>query len=84
MVHAHGIVVRIAVGDQGDDAVQHRDGIQPLGQQPEPLFQHRVGPQHVRPALGGCAPGGDALLRREVPALRASPQYAQMERPGVN
>ena len=32
----------------------------------------------------GCACCGDALLRREVPALRASPQCAQVVRHGVH
>ena len=34
--------------------------------------------------LVGCACGGDALLRREVPALGASPQHAQVVRHGVH
>ena len=84
VVHAHRVVVRVGVGDHGGDAVEHGHGVHSLGQQPEPLLRHGVGPQHVRPALGGCAPGGDALLRGEVPALRASSQNAQMVRHGVD
>ena len=82
-MHAHGIVVLVGVGDHGGDVIEHGHGVQPLGQQPEPLLRHRVSPQHVRPALGGCAAGGHALLRREVPALRPSPQHAQVVRHGV-
>ena len=77
VVHAHRVIVRVGVGDHGGDAVEHGHGVQPLGQQSEPLLRHWVGPQHVRPALGGCASGGDALLGREVAPLRASPQHAQ-------
>ena len=84
VVHAHGLLVRVGVGDHGCDAVEHGHGVQTLGQQPEPLLRHRVGPQHVLPALGGCACCGDALLRGEIPALRASPQDAQMVRHGVH
>ena len=36
------------------------------------------------PALGGCARRSDALLRRDVPALRPSPQHAQVVRHGVH
>ena len=84
MVHAQGIAVRVGIGDYGGDVVEHGDGIQPLGQQPEPLLRHRVGAQHVRPALGCRAPGDDALLRWEVPALRPSPQHAQVVRHRVH
>ena len=84
VVHPHGIVVRVGVDDHGGDAVEHGHGVQPLGQQPEPLLRHRVGPQHVVPALGGCASYGDALFRRKVPALGASPQDAQVVRHGVH
>ena len=84
VVYAHGPLVRGGVGGHDGDAVKHGDGIQPLGQQPEPLLRDRVGPQHVSPALGGCASGGDALLRWEVPSLRASPQHAQVVRYGVH
>ena len=76
--------MRVGVGDQGGDAVEHGNGVQTLGQQPEPLLGHRVGPQHVIPALGGCTSGGDALPRREVPALRSSPQDAQVVLHGVH
>ena len=34
--------------------------------------------------LGGCASGGDALLRREIPALRARTQHAQVVRHGAH
>ena len=83
MVYANGFLVRVGVGDHGGDAVEHGHGVQPFGQQPEPLLGHRVGPQHVVPALGGCASGGDALLGGEVPALRPSSQHAQMVRHGA-
>ena len=84
VVNAHGIIVGVGVGDHGGDAVEHCHGVQPFGQQPEPLLRHRVGPQHVRPALGGCACCGDALLRGEVPVLWARTQHAQMVCHGVH
>ena len=84
VVRAHGIAVRVGVGDHGGDVVEHGYGVQPLGQKPEPLFRRRVGPQHMRPALGGYSPGDDALLRWEVPELRASTQDAQMVRHGAH
>ena len=64
--------------------MEHGHGVQSLGQQPEPLLRHRVGPQHVVPALGGRARCGDALLGGEVSALGASPQDAQVVGHGVH
>ena len=84
VVHAHGITVRVSAGDHSGDAVEHGDDVQPLGQQPEALLRNRAGRHHVCAALRGCASGGDALFRGEVPALRVSPQRAQMERHEVH
>ena len=42
VVHAHGILVRVGIGYHGGDAVEHRYGVQTLGQQPEPLLRHRA------------------------------------------
>ena len=84
MVHAHRVFVRVGVGDHGGDAVEHGHGVQSLGQQPEPLLGHRVGLQHVRSALRGCACCGDALLRREIPVLWARTQDAQVVRHGIH
>ena len=39
VVHPHGGVVWVGVGDQGGDAVEHGHGVQWLGQQPEPLLR---------------------------------------------
>ena len=84
MVHAHGLPVRVCVGDHGGDAVERSHGVQPLGQQPEPLLRHRVLAQEVFSAVLNPPSGDDALPRGEVPALRARPQDAQMVRDGVH
>ena len=84
VVHSHGVLARVGVGHHCGDAVEDGGGVQPLGQQPEPLLRNRVGPQQVPAALGGGAGGGYAFLRGEAPALGARPQGSQVVRHGVH
>ena len=83
VVHPHVVPLRVGVGDHGGHAVEHRHGVQPLGQQPEPLPGQRVDRQHVLAALGGGAGGRDALLSGKVTELGAGPQRSQVMGHGV-
>ena len=72
-IHPHGLFVRIYFVDHGGNVVEHGDGVQPLGQEPEPLPGDRVEPQEVVLPPGGGA-GDDALLRGKVSASRSESQ----------
>ena len=77
MVHSHRLSLGVGVAALVADAVERGHGVQPLGQEPEPLFGHRVLPQEgLRSPFNPC-PGVYALLRREVPQMGVRPQNAQ-------
>ena len=84
VVHAHGVALRVGVGDHGGDAVEHGYGIQTLGQQPEPLARHRILADEALGTVLNPPSDHDALLRGEVPALWSSAQRAQMVRHGAH
>ena len=76
--------MRVCIGDHGDHAVERGHGVQPLGQQPEPLLRHRVLTEEALRAMLDPPSGDDAPLCGEVAALGVRPQAAQVVRHGVH
>ena len=68
MVDSHGLFMRVRGGDQCGHAVEDGHGVQSLGQQPEPLFGHRVFAEEALRAVFDPTSDVDALFRWEVPA----------------
>ena len=84
VVHPDGVSLRVGVGDEGGDVVEHGHGVQALGEQTEPLAGHRlVGQEGLGPSLKGCG-GADTLFRGEVAVLRLRSEGAQAVGHGIH
>ena len=83
VVDAQRLPVGVGVGDEGGHLVGDGDGIEALGEEPEPLAGDGVQTQHVVQSLGRLPGGGDARRGREVALLRAGAQLRQAVLAGV-
>ena len=83
MVNPDGFTIRVGIGDEGGDVVQHGNGVKTLGEQTEPLAGHRLVFQETLDARlkGSC--GVDSLFRGEVAALGLGAESAQTVGHGI-
>ena len=82
-----GVFAGVDLGDHGGHVVENGDGVQPLGQDAEPLPGHGVLLQEGIRAVLEPASGANTLFRGEVTAPRVLPQEPSHDvirsRPGL-
>ena len=77
VIHPDGLAALVGVGDEGGHVVDHRHGVQPFGEDAEPLSGHRVLAEKAFRAVFGFACGDYACFRGEVAELGARTQVGQ-------